>query len=122
MIAIIPAVIAAGVLAWILRPRKNMTGSRKISILVVTLPSLALLAAVVLTQLLYNTGSNNGLSEIANIFFIAGFFLISAAIFVLTGFALVRKWEIVKGIGFGICIAVILIIMEYGLLELLSGV
>ena len=40
----------------------------------------------------------------------------------LAGFAVMRKGEIAKGIGFGICIAVLVSIIELGLLEGLAGV
>jgi len=63
-----------------------------------------------------------GVSDISNTCFFIGLCLIGATILVLAGFAFTRKGKVVKGIGFGICIAVILSILEFGLLEWLAGV
>jgi hypothetical protein len=38
------------------------------------------------------------------------------------GFAIARKGEIAKGIGFGVCIAVVISIIDLALLEGLGGV
>jgi peptidoglycan/LPS O-acetylase OafA/YrhL len=122
MIFIIPLFIAVCVVAWWLRPRKNISKPRKYAILSVIIPSLVLAVAAVVFQLIQNATGNFEVSDISNTLFIAGTFVIGAAILALAGFAVARKGEIAKGIGFGICIAVVVSIIELGLLEGLAGV
>jgi hypothetical protein len=122
LIIIIPLFIAVCVVAWWLRPRKNISKTRKYAILSVIIPSLVLAVAAVVFQLIQNATGNVEVSDISNILFIAGTFVIGAAILALAGFAVARKGEIAKGIGFGICIAVVVSIIELGLLEGLAGV
>ncbi len=122
MIVIIPLFIAVCIVAWWLRPRKNISKSRKYAILSVIIPSLVLALAAVVFQLLQNATGNVEVSDISNTLFIAGTFVIGAAILALAGFAVARKGEIAKGIGFGICIVVVVSIVELGLLEGLAGV
>ena len=78
--------------------------------------------AAVVFQLLHNATGKVGVSDISNIGFIVGLGLIGAAILALAGFALTQKGEVAKGIGFGLCIAVVLSVTEFGLLEGLAGV
>jgi peptidoglycan/LPS O-acetylase OafA/YrhL len=122
MIFIIPLFIAVCIVAWMLRPRKNISKSRKYAILSVILPSLVLVVTAVVFQLLQNATGNVEVSDISNTLFITGIFVIGAAILALAGFAVMRKGEIAKGIGFGICIALLVSIIEFGLLEGLAGV
>jgi len=122
MIVIIPLFIAVCIVAWLLRPRRNISKSRKYAILSVIIPSLVLAVTAVVFQLLQNATGNVEVSDISNTLFIAGTFVIGAAILALAGFAVARKGEIAKGIGFGICIAVVVSIIELGLLEGLAGV
>ncbi|MBN2462188.1 MAG: hypothetical protein JXB43_01140 [Dehalococcoidia bacterium] len=122
MIFIIPVFVAVCIVAWMLRPRKNISKSRKYAILSVILPSLVFAVTAVVFQLLQNATGNVEVSDISNTLFITGIFVIGAALLTLAGFAVTRKWEIAKGIGFGICIAVLVSIIEFGLLEGLAGV
>ena len=122
MIFIIPLFIAVCIVSWMLRPRKNISKSHKYAILSVTLPSLVFAVTAMVFQLLQNATGNVEVSDISNTLFIAGTFVIGAAILALAGFAVARKGEIAKGIGFGICIAVLVSIIEFGLLEGLAGV
>jgi len=122
MIFTIPIFIAVCIVAWVIRPRKNISKSRKYAISSVILPSLVFAIAAVVFQLLQNATGNVEVLDISNILFITGIFVIGAAILALAGFAATRKWEIAKGIGFGICIAVLVSIIEFGLLEWLAGV
>jgi len=69
--------------------------------------------------LLHNATVKAGVSDIC---FIVGISLIGVALLALLGFAIARKVEIVKGIGFSFNIVVILSIIEFGLLEGLAGV
>lgn len=122
MIIILPLLIIVGIIAWVFRPQKNMSRSRRYAILSVTLTSLAIGIAAIAFQLsLYATGTIE-VSGISNTLFIAGIFVIVAAILALASFAFARKGEIVKGIVFGICIAAVVSIIELGLLEWLGGV
>jgi len=119
---IIPLIIVAGVLAWVLRPRKSPTTSRRVAILATAIPPVVAATAAVVIQLVHNAAGKTWVSDISNTCFIVGLGLIGAAILASAGFAIARKGEVAKGIGFGICIAVIVSIVEFGVLEWLGGV
>ena len=122
MIIIIPLIVATCVLAWVLRPGKRPTNPRIIAILATVIPPLVIAIAAVVFQLLQNATGNVEVSDISNTLFVTGICFIGAAMLALAGFAVMRKGEIVKGIGFGICIAIVVSIIELGLLEGLAGV
>jgi len=122
VIVIIPLIIAVGVLAWVLRPGKRPTNSRRIAILVTAIPPLVVAIAAVVFQLLHNAAGKTWVSDISNTCFIVGLGLVGAAILASAGFAIARKGEIAKGIGFGVCIAVVISIIDLALLEGLGGV
>jgi len=122
MIVIIPLIIAVGVLAWVFRPGKRPTNSRRIAILVTAIPPLVVAIAAVVFQLLHNAAGKTWVSDISNTCFIVGLGLVVVAILASAGFAIARKGEIAKGIGFGVCIAVVISIIELALLEGLGGV
>ncbi len=122
MIFIIPLIIAVGVMAWVLRPGKKPTNPRRIAILVTAIPPLIVAIAAVVFQLLHNAAGKTWVSDISNTCFIVGLGLVGAAILASAGFAIARKGEIAKGIGFGVCIAVVISIIDLALLEGLGGV
>ena len=122
MIVIIPLVIAVGVLAWVLRPGKRPTNPRRIVILVTAIPPLIVAIAAVVFQLLHNAAGKTWVSDISNTCFIVGLGYVGVAILASAGFAIARKGEIAKGIGFGVCIAVVISIIDLVLLEGLGGV
>ncbi len=122
MIIIIPLIIAAGVLTWILRPSKNPTGHRRNAILVTVIPALIVAITAVAFQLLHNTAGKLEVSGISNALFVVGLGLIGGYILASIGFAFAHKRDITKGIAFGACIAVIISIINLGLLEWLGGV
>jgi hypothetical protein len=122
MIVIIPLIIIIGFLAWLLRPGKKPTLSRKIGILVTAIPVLAVAIAAVVIQLLHSAAGTVEVSGTSNTLFVIGLGLIGAYILVSMGFIVVRKEDIARGMGFGICIAVVISIIELGLLEWLGGV
>ncbi len=119
---IIPLMIVTGVLAWILRPHKSMTKPRKVAIFATAIPPLVVAIAAVVFQLVHNAAGRTWVSNISNACFIVGLGLVGAAILASAVFAFTRKGEIAKGAGFGICIAVVISIIEFGLLEWLGGV
>jgi hypothetical protein len=122
MIVIIPLVIVIGFLAWMLRPGKKPALSRRLAILVTTISALVVAIASVVIQLLHNAVGTVEVSDISNILFIVGLGLVGAYILASIGFIIARKGDIAKGIGFGMCIAVVVSIIELGLLEWLGGV
>ncbi len=122
MFVIIPVIIIVGLLIWMLRPRKKATSDRKIAIIGTTIPPFLLAVAAIVFQVIYNAAEKTWVSDISNTLVIAGFGLICAAILIAVGLAIVRKGDIAKGIGFGICIAIIIFVIEFGLLEWLGGV
>ncbi len=119
---IIPLIIAAGVLAWVLRPGKRPANPRRTAILITAIPPLIVAIAAVVFQLLHNAAGKTWVSDISNTCFIVGLGLVGAAILATAGFAIARKGEIAKGIGFGVCIAVVISIIDLALLEGLGGV
>ena len=122
MFLAIALIIIAGVMAWVLRPGQKWTGSRRIAILATLIPPIVVAIAAVIFQLLYNAAGRMEVSGISNTLFILGLCLIGVAILVLAVFALKRKGEIAKAIGFSVCIAVIVYILLFGLLEWIAGV
>jgi len=122
MIIIIPLVIVVGIIAWLLRPGKTPTKNRVNSILATVFPPLLVGIATVIFQLLHNAAGTVEISGISNTLFLVGLGLIGVYILALIGFALAHKGDIAKGIGFGICITVVLSVLELGLLEWLGGV
>ncbi len=122
MIVIIPIIIVAGFLAWILRPRKKPTISRRLAMLATAISSLAVAVAAITIQLLHNASGTREVSGISNTLFLVSLGLIGAYILASIGFVIAHKIDIAKGIGFGICIAIIASIIELGLLEWLGGV
>ena len=105
-----------------LRPRKRTIEPRRATILATVIPPVVVAIAAVVSQLLHNATGKEGVSDISNTCFIIGLGLIGAAILALAGFAIARKGEVAKGIGFGLCIAVVLSLIEFALLEGLAGV
>ncbi|MFH1639425.1 MAG: hypothetical protein ABIB93_03820 [Chloroflexota bacterium] len=122
MTILIPVAIVACILAWVFRPKRGTIKSRRVAVFATVIPPFIVVIAALVFQMLHNATGNAGVSDISNNCFIVGLGLIGAAILALIGFAVARKFEIVKGIGFGINIVVILSILEFGLLEWLAGV
>jgi hypothetical protein len=122
MILIIPLLILMIVLAWILRPKEKLAASQLLSTYSVIILSVVLALAAIVVQLLSNRSGNIEVSAISNTLFVINLGLVGATILVLLLFSLLRKWNRVKQIGFGICIAVLICIVELGLLEWLGGV
>jgi hypothetical protein len=119
---IIPLVIIVGILAWALRPGKKPVGPRKAAVLGTVIPPSIVAIAAVIIQAGHNAAGKEGVSDISNALFIAGLCIIGAAIIVSVVFAVTHKVGIAKGMGFGICAAVILQVIELGLLEWMGGV
>jgi hypothetical protein len=122
MIIIVPLVIVIGVLAWVLRPGKSPGKPRKVAILATAVPPLAVAIVAVIFQILHNAAGMTWVSDISNTCFIISIALVGATVLAEVGFVIARKWEIAKGIGFGICISVIVCIIELAVLEWLAGV
>ena len=122
MIVIIPLIIIVGFLAWMLRPGKKPTTSRRIAILVTVISVLTVAIAAVVIQLLHNAAETAEVSDISNTLFVVGPGLIGAAILASIGFIIARKGDIARGTGFGICIDVVVSVIELGLLEWLGEV
>jgi hypothetical protein len=122
MIVIIPLIIAVGILAWFLQPGMRPTNPLRAALLAAVLPSLIVAIVAVAFQLVYYSAGKIEVAEAANVCFIIGMGLLGAGILSAVGFAIVRKGEIAKGIGFGTCMAIFISIIELTLLEGLGGV
>jgi hypothetical protein len=122
MTVAIPLVIIFAILVWALRPAKGLTSSGRLAMLVALIPPIAVAIAAVIIQLLHKASGTTSVSDISNSLFIAGLGLIGAAVLASIGFALKRKLETAKAIGFSICIAVIVYLAVLGVLEWSGGV
>lgn len=122
MLAIIPLLAVILILAWMLRPLRGSSKSQKTAIFLVSVISLTLGMAAIIFQLMQNTTGTIEVSNVSNNFFVAGLAVIGAALLALLGFALVRRGDIIKGLGFGICLAIVISVVEFGMLEWLAGV
>ena len=98
------------------------TTARTTAILATVIPQVVVLIAAVSFQLLHNAAGNTWVSDISNTCFLVGLSLVGVAILASAGFAFAHKGEEAKGIGFGICIAIVLSVIDFGLLEWLGGV
>ena len=122
MIIIIPLLFIIGAVAWLLRPGKRPANQRKIAILATAIPPVIVAIAAVTFQLLHNAAGNTWVSDAANTCFVISISLVGLAILAAIGFAVARRGEIAKGIGFGICIGVFICVIELAVLEWLAGV
>jgi len=122
MIIIIPLIIVTGVLVWVLRPGMNPAKSRKIAIVATAIPPFIAAITAIIFQVAHNISGRTGVSDISNTCFIVTISLVGAAILATIVFTIARKWEIAKGIGFGICIGVLISVIELAVLEWLAGV
>jgi hypothetical protein len=121
MIIVIPVIIIVGILAWILRPTRQSTASNKVAILLTIIPPVLTGLASIIVALIYNRQGSLSVPDITNILFVIGLCWVGLAFLAIIGFAFARKWEVVKGTGFGFCVSVILIFVEFGLLEWIAG-
>jgi hypothetical protein len=122
MTVVIPLVIVFGILLWVFRPAKGLTGSGRLAMLVTLIPPIAVAIAAVIIQLLHKAAGTISVSDISNTLFISGLGLIGVAILALIGFALKRKFETAKALGFSICLAAIVYLAVFGVLEWSGGV
>jgi hypothetical protein len=122
MIVIIPLVIMVAIAGWMLRPRKQAARARITAILAVAVPVFLLTVAAVIFQLWHNAAGGTWVSDMTNILAMASAGLIVAAALTAAGFGIARKSEIARGLGFGICISVVVFVAEWCLLEWLGGV
>jgi len=119
MTVTIPLVIVMGVLAWVLRPREKLTSSHRLAMLVIVILPVLVAVAAVVVQLLHG---NTEVSDTSNILFIVGLCLAGVAVLASAGFAIRQRAGIARVTGFSACIAIIVIAVEFGLLEWLGGV
>jgi hypothetical protein len=119
---VIPLGIIAAFLGWMLRPGKQPSEPRKFAILAAAVPPFVFALAAVVSQLLYNASQSTGLSGISNVCFIIASGLVCADLLFLAVFAVMRKAEIARGIGFGICVTYFIYIAAVLLLEWLGEV
>lgn len=122
MIIIIPLGILIGFLAWRLWPHKLATRSSRIALVATILPPAVMAVVAIVFQLINNASGVIAVAEASNAIFVAGLVFIGLGIVILIGFALFRKKEIVKSMGFGLCVSFFIIVVELGLLEWLGGV
>lgn len=122
MIIIIPLVIIVCFIAWLLRPGKSPSKARLIAILATTVPVFTAALVAVIFQLLHNAAGMTWVAEAANICFIICIGITGLAILAVIGLLIARKWEIAKGTGFGICIGIIISVIDLVVLEWLAGV
>lgn len=117
----IPIVIAVGILAWILKPRKDLSKAGKNAILLITISSLILAVVSVIVQLVQNSTGVPDLSNISNTLFIIGIVIIFLVIILTVFFAVRHQSEIVRALSFGACIGVIICVVELFILGWLAG-
>jgi len=118
---IIPVFVAIAVWVLWLLLGKRMVRPHRFAILATAIPpTLLAIAAVVLILLdpaLVETEGRN----IADICWLVGFYLVAAAILPSVVFAIMRKWQIAKGIGFGSGIGLVVCLIVFGVLSGLYG-
>ena len=110
------------ILAWVLWLwlGKRRVKTHRIAILATAIPlALLVIAAVVLILLdpAFLEWKTEGGRNIADICALVGHYLVNAAILSSVVFAIMRKWEIAKGIGFGSGIGLVVCLIAFVLLS-----
>ena len=110
---VIPVLLMiTGLLTWALRPGRNTTESRRTASWMTAIPVVVTAVVSVTAQLVHYVSGEWLVSTISGIFIDIGLGFIGLAILAVIGFAIARKGEIAKGIGFGISVGIIAIIVE----------
>jgi hypothetical protein len=122
MIVIIPLLIAVVAAGWMLRPRKDSSRYRKAAVLAVSVLSAVVALASIGFQLIHKLNGPEGVAEVSNSLFVIGLGIVVAAMLAAVGFLIARKIDMAKGLGFGTCVAVVVSVVELGLLEWMGGV
>ncbi len=122
MLVIAVVILAVGILAWILRPRREASRSRKYASLFVAGPLFLLAVLAIVFQLAHNSAGNISVADSSNWLFVAGILSVAGALIASAVLALARLTEVSKGMAFGACISVAVSVVELGLLEWLGGV
>lgn len=112
----------AGVLAWLLRPKGEQAKPVSRAITGTLIPPVAVTVASIIAQLIQNASGTVEVSYISGVLLMVGLGMITAAVMSSAVFAVMRKWDITKGIGFSICVAAIVFIMGLFIVEWLGGV
>jgi hypothetical protein len=110
-------IIAIALVAWLLWPGKSPSRQRKLSILAVAIPIAVLAIVAVTVQVIYHASGNTEVADVSNVLFVVGLGLIFLEILSMGGFALAHKSDVIRGMGFGLCIAAALASVELILLE-----
>ncbi len=111
------SIILIGIPAWVLWLwlRKRMVKPHRTALLATVIPPILLAIATIIIGLL----NRETLAEetegftIVDIWLQVGFYLVVAAILSSIGFAIKRKWEIAKGIGFGSGIGFVVLLIVF---------
>lgn len=117
-------IFLVGVVAWVLWLwlGKRMVRPRRAAILATAiLPTLLAIAAVV-----FGLGNPDFAEKVIveeyamlDILLLVGFGLVAVATFSSVGFAIKRKWEIAKGIGFGSSIGFVVLLIVFILADII---
>ena len=105
-------IVLAGILAWVLRPRKKTITPRRVATLATAIPPVVPGIVPLFVELLLHRDISDTCAWVA-------LGLMGAAILASAGFAITHKGEIAKGIGVGTGIAIIVGIIELELASLL---
>jgi len=111
------------ILAWVLWLwlGKRMVRPHRTAILATAIPPTLLAIATVVYTLLNQEALRKAEGyTIADICWLVGFYLVAAAILPSVVFAIRRKWEIAKGIGFGSGIGLVVCLIEFVLAGIVS--
>ena len=114
------------ILAWVLWLwlGKRMVRPHRTAILATAIPP-TLLAIAAVVYVVYTLLNIEGLRKvegytIADICWLVGYYLVAAAILPSVVFAIMRKWEIAKGIGFGSGIGLVVLLIAFVLAGIVS--
>ncbi len=122
MSVIIPLIIIVGIGAWYLRPRGGMRSSGYGSTLAVIALAIVLTITAVIFQLQHNAEGTIEVSTMSNNIFIVSLGLVVVGVLVAVSLAIMHKNLIARGIGFGVCVAIVILVIQLALLEWLGGV
>ncbi len=122
MLIIVPLIIIVGVVAWLLRPRRGMPASGyKATLTIITLAAVLAVTAVVF-QMVHNASGAIEVYSVSNNLFIASLGLVVVGVLMAIGLVATHKNIIARGLGFGTCMAFVILVIQLALLEWLGGV
>ncbi|PPD58441.1 hypothetical protein [Dehalogenimonas etheniformans] len=113
----IPLLLIAAYSAWMLKLGRGLKKPRYYSILAIGVPAIIFIIGALVAELIEESAGDQSISDVSDLFFTAGLVLVAIALVALIAFALARRWEVVKGVGFSLSVTFIALFIELFVLK-----